>query len=78
MVVGGPPPSNGSLPVAGATLGLYQGTIYPQGEVHWQFNPECEPAVFAAAFDNRDPGRIQIGEFSCLFAQCVPDLRLEL
>ena len=42
------------------TLTPYTGTLFPQGTVHFQFNPECEPAVFAAAFDNNDPGRTQI------------------
>ncbi|KAL9106814.1 MAG: hypothetical protein Q9227_008236 [Pyrenula ochraceoflavens] len=59
-VVGGAAPDNGPLPQVGTTLQLYQGTLFPQGSVHFQFNPTCEPAVFAAAFDNRDPGRIQI------------------
>lgn len=36
------------------------GTIFPQGAVHFRFNPTCEPALFVAAIDNNDPGRIQI------------------
>lgn len=54
--------SNGTLPQVGTTLKLYDGTVFPQGSVHFQFNPTCQPSVFAAAFDNRDPGRIEIGE----------------
>ncbi|KAH8671611.1 RmlC-like cupin domain-containing protein [Xylariales sp. PMI_506] len=49
-------------PVVNATLGAYTGMLYPQGQVHYQFNPTCEPAVFVAAFDNADSGRIQIAE----------------
>lgn len=60
--------ANGTLPQAGTTLHLYQGTIYPQGSTHFQFNPTCEPSVFAAAFDNRDPGRVQIGKCSSILS----------
>ncbi|TVY58674.1 Spherulin-1A [Lachnellula cervina] len=47
-------------PVVMANLTQYTGMLFPQGEVHFQFNPTCEPAVFAAAFDNEDAGRVQI------------------
>jgi len=47
-------------PMVLANLTLYKGMLFPQGEVHFQFNPTCEPAVFAAAFDNEDSGRVQI------------------
>ena len=49
----------GPLPEVNITLTPYTGTIFPQGTVHFQFNPTCEPAVFAAAFDSSDPGRTQ-------------------
>ena len=50
----------GPIAMVNATLSNYQGFLFPQGETHFQFNPTCEPAVFAAAFDNLDPGRTQI------------------
>ncbi|KAK7750265.1 hypothetical protein SLS62_007782 [Diatrype stigma] len=50
----------GPIPLVNATLGLYEGFLFPQGESHFQFNPTCEPAVFAAAFDSSDPGRTQL------------------
>lgn len=29
-------------------------------QVHFQYNPTCSPAIFASAFDNNDPGRVQV------------------
>jgi hypothetical protein len=54
--------TNPTLPVPFATANLtnFRGMLFPQGEIHFQFNPTCEPAVFAAAFDNADSGRVQI------------------
>jgi len=59
-VVGQPKPVNGPLQQVNATLENFKGMLFPQGETHFQFNPTCEPALFAAAFDNSDPGRTQI------------------
>jgi oxalate decarboxylase/phosphoglucose isomerase-like protein (cupin superfamily) len=58
-VVGGPAPVIGPLPQINTTLSNYTGMLFPKGLVHWQFNPECEPAVFVAGFDNPDPGRAE-------------------
>lgn len=30
------------------TLSLYQGAILPMGSIHYEFNDNCEPAVFVA------------------------------
>ncbi|ETN42016.1 uncharacterized protein HMPREF1541_03955 [Cyphellophora europaea CBS 101466] len=43
------------LPVM-TEIGLYQGTIRPMGSIHWEFNDNCEPAVFVASLSNEDPG----------------------
>jgi hypothetical protein len=53
---------NGTIPIPMVTASLtnFTGMLFPQGQVHFQFNPTCEPAVFAAAFDNNDSGRTQI------------------
>jgi hypothetical protein len=37
-------------------LGQFEGTLFPQGSVHYQFNDACEKAVFVAALDSNDPG----------------------
>ncbi|RYO91046.1 hypothetical protein DL764_008335 [Monosporascus ibericus] len=50
----------GPIPQVNATLSNFRSFLFPQGEVHFQFNPTCEPASFTAAFDNSDPGRTQI------------------
>jgi hypothetical protein len=59
-VVGEDPPTLGPIPQVNVTLSNYKGMLFPQGETHFQFNPTCEPALFAAAFDSSDPGRTQI------------------
>jgi len=58
-VVGGEPPARGSYTQVESTLSNYTGMVFPKGLVHWQFNPECEPAVFVAGFDSSDPGRAE-------------------
>jgi oxalate decarboxylase/phosphoglucose isomerase-like protein (cupin superfamily) len=58
-VVGGAPPVIGPYPQIETTLSNYTGMLFPKGLVHWQFNPECEPAVFVAGFDIADPGRVE-------------------
>src|SRR5436190_21854387 len=40
----------------------YSATVYPQGSIHYQFNPECEQAVFVGGFNNEDPGSSQIAQ----------------
>ncbi|KFY29991.1 hypothetical protein V494_08342 [Pseudogymnoascus sp. VKM F-4513 (FW-928)] len=37
-------------------LRQYEMTVFPQGAMHSEFNPNCEPAVFVAAFPSEDPG----------------------
>ncbi|KAH6687941.1 RmlC-like cupin domain-containing protein [Plectosphaerella plurivora] len=59
-IVGEAEPEKGPIPQVISTLNQYQGFMFPQGETHWQFNPTCEPAVFAASFDSADPGRTQL------------------
>ncbi|KAK3201336.1 hypothetical protein GRF29_185g664707 [Pseudopithomyces chartarum] len=58
-VVGGAPPIIGALPQINTTLTNYTAMLFPKGLIHWQFNPECEPAVFVAGFDSPDPGRAE-------------------
>lgn len=47
--------------IAGS-LGQYEGTIFPQGSIHYQFNDACEKAVFFAALDSDDPGTSSIAQ----------------
>ncbi|KAF4956714.1 hypothetical protein FSARC_11482 [Fusarium sarcochroum] len=52
---------NGAKPIAN-TMDTFQMTVFPQGAIHQEFNPDCEDAVFVAAFDNADPGVNQIAQ----------------
>jgi hypothetical protein len=67
-------PINGGLPVVEMTLTNYTGMLFPVGHVHWQFNPTCERAVFAAGFDSLDEGRTQIAQ---TFFSVTPDFVVE-
>ncbi|KAF2007681.1 RmlC-like cupin [Amniculicola lignicola CBS 123094] len=44
------------------TLETYQGTVFPMGSIHYQFNPSCEKAVFVATLNSNDPGTSQIAQ----------------
>lgn len=33
------------------TLDQFEATIFPQGSIHFQFNPTCERAIFVSAND---------------------------
>lgn len=62
MVLEGEGESAGLLPVVNMTLPTYTGMVFPMGRMHFQFNPTCERAVFAAAFDSNDGGRTEIAK----------------
>ncbi|KAI0065403.1 RmlC-like cupin [Artomyces pyxidatus] len=36
--------------------------VFPQGAIHFEMNPSCEPAMFVAGFNNEDPGVQQVGQ----------------
>jgi hypothetical protein len=44
------------------TLSQYDMTVFPAGAIHTEFNPDCTPSVFVAAFPNEDPGVGQIAQ----------------
>lgn len=37
-------------------LSQYQMTVFPQGAIHAEFNPDCTNATFVAGFASEDPG----------------------
>jgi hypothetical protein len=39
-----------------------QGTVFPVGSNHWQFNPTCDDVTFVAALSNDDPGTSQLAQ----------------
>lgn len=40
-------------------IGAFEGTVFPQGSIHYQFNDNCEPATFIATLNSEDPGTSQ-------------------
>ncbi|KAK5744783.1 hypothetical protein LTR17_001859 [Elasticomyces elasticus] len=46
---------NGVPPILN-TLNKFQMTVFPQGSLHTEWNPTCDPAVFVAGFASEDPG----------------------
>lgn len=44
------------------TLSQFQGTVFPQGSIHFQFNDNCQPAVFISGLSNEDPGASSIAQ----------------
>jgi hypothetical protein len=44
------------------TLQQFEATIFPQGSIHFQFNPTCERSIFVAALNSADPGTSQIAQ----------------
>ena len=53
---------NGAGPELSNDLTMYQGTVFPQGSVHYEFNDNCEPATFIAGFNSEDPGLSSIAQ----------------
>ncbi|KAK4210747.1 spherulin-1B [Rhypophila decipiens] len=54
--------ANGKRRVIRNEVGPFQMTPFYQGSVHTQFNPDCDPAVFIAAFPAEDFGTGQIAD----------------
>ena len=44
------------------TLSQGQGTVFPQGSIHFQVNLGCEPLTFVAALNDEDPGASQVAQ----------------
>ncbi|KAF7325188.1 Spherulin-1b protein [Mycena kentingensis (nom. inval.)] len=67
---------NGFNAQVSTTLGKYQATVFPQGSIHFQQNPTCEPAVFVAALNSEDPGRSDIATSFFMLPSDVVDAAL--
>ncbi|KAG9190175.1 hypothetical protein G6011_08263 [Alternaria panax] len=53
-------------------LNKFDGTVFPQGSIHYQFNNNCQPATFVATLNSEDPGTSQIAQnFFALNPQVV-------
>jgi hypothetical protein len=53
---------NGFTQEITGTLNQFQGTVFPQGAIHYQFNPTCAPATFVATLNNEDAGTNSIAQ----------------
>jgi hypothetical protein len=49
-------------PEIAGTLNKFEGTVFPQGSIHFQFNDNCEKATFVASLNSEDPGTSQIAQ----------------
>lgn len=63
--------ADGKRRVIRTEVGPFQMTPFYQGSVHTQFNPDCEPAVFIAAFPAEDFGTGQIADETFAFSDDV-------
>jgi oxalate decarboxylase/phosphoglucose isomerase-like protein (cupin superfamily) len=53
---------NGIANEISGTLNKFQATVFPQGSIHYQFNPTCAPATFVATLNNEDAGTNQVAQ----------------
>jgi len=52
----------GQNPEVAGTLNKFEGTVFPQGSIHFQFNDNCEKATFVASLNSADPGTSQVAQ----------------
>lgn len=53
---------NGLAAEFNTTLTQYQGTVFPQGSIHFQQNLDCKPAVAIAGLNSEDPGASSVAQ----------------
>jgi oxalate decarboxylase/phosphoglucose isomerase-like protein (cupin superfamily) len=58
------------------TVQQFEATIFPQGSIHFQFNPTCERSIFVAALNSADPGTSQIAQNFFTLDQEIVDITL--
>ncbi|KAF2819556.1 RmlC-like cupin [Ophiobolus disseminans] len=52
----------GQNPEIAGYLNKFEGTVFPQGSIHFQFNDNCEKANFVATLNSEDPGTSQVAQ----------------
>ena len=52
----------GQNPEIAGTLNKFEGTVFPQGSIHFQFNDSCDKATFVATLNSDDPGTSQVAQ----------------
>jgi oxalate decarboxylase/phosphoglucose isomerase-like protein (cupin superfamily) len=58
------------------TVQQFEATIFPQGSIHFQFNPTCERSIFVAALNSADPGTSQIAQNFFTLDEEIVDITL--
>ncbi|KAL9116032.1 MAG: hypothetical protein Q9227_000400 [Pyrenula ochraceoflavens] len=58
------------------TLSKFQGTVFPMGSIHFQFNNQCTPAIFVAGLNHEDPGASAIAQNFFALDQDIVDFTL--
>ncbi|KIX06219.1 uncharacterized protein Z518_04194 [Rhinocladiella mackenziei CBS 650.93] len=53
---------NGFTTELNTTLTQFQGTVFPQGSIHFQQNLDCKPAVAIAGLNSEDPGASSVAQ----------------
>jgi len=53
---------NGETTEFNTTLTQFQGTVFPQGSIHFQQNLDCYPAVGISGLNSEDPGASSIAQ----------------
>ncbi|KAF9696859.1 hypothetical protein EKO04_005228 [Ascochyta lentis] len=53
---------SGQNPEIAGALNKFEGTVFPQGAIHFQFNDNCDAATFVASLNSEDPGTSQIAQ----------------
>ncbi|KAF3032179.1 hypothetical protein E8E12_003629 [Didymella heteroderae] len=62
----------GKNPEIAGLLNKFEGTVFPQGSIHFQFNDNCDKATFVASLNSEDPGTSQVAQnFFALNSQVV-------
>lgn len=52
----------GQNPEVAGALNKFEGTVFPQGSIHFQFNDNCAAATFVASLNSEDPGTSQVAQ----------------
>jgi len=58
------------------TVQQFEATIFPQGSIHFQFNPTCDRSIFVAALNSADPGTSQIAQNFFSLSSDIVDITL--
>jgi hypothetical protein len=58
------------------TLQQFEATVFPQGSIHFQFNPTCERSIFVAALNSADAGTSQIAQNFFTLDEEIVDIAL--